>query len=192
MLCVKITMYRLIIQCVAIEMLPFDGLSGYKKTQSCLIITHCDTIYTSVTTSKQHAAITQSPGFDSISTQIFHLAFDKTGYVWLLLVCVCFCCIFLSAVVEQWMRRKLYSVLENNKHPLHSILAGQRNSCSERLISLHCRTERFRRSFIPTAIRLFNSDCWHVLLKVIYLFSQWLLLLVLVVVLLLLSNIQSL
>ena len=30
----------------------------------------------------------------------------------------------------------LYSVLENNKHPLHSILAGQRSSCSERLISL--------------------------------------------------------
>ena len=62
----------------------------------------------------------------------------------------------LSAVVEQRMRRKLYSVLENNKHPLHSILAGQRSSCS---ISLHCRTERFRRSFVPTAIRLFNSDC---------------------------------
>jgi len=38
----------------------------------------------------------------------------------------------LSAVVEQRMRRKLYSVLENNK-PLHSILAGQRSSCSERL-----------------------------------------------------------
>jgi len=65
----------------------------------------------------------------------------------------------LSAVVEQRMRRKSYSVLENNKHPLHSILAGQRSSCSERLISLRCRTERFRRSFVPTAIRLFNSDC---------------------------------
>ena len=39
----------------------------------------------------------------------------------------------LSAVVEQQMRRKLYSVLENNKHPLHSILAEQRSSCSERL-----------------------------------------------------------
>ena len=34
----------------------------------------------------------------------------------------------LSAVVEQRMRRKLYSVLENSKHPLHSILAGQRGS----------------------------------------------------------------
>jgi len=74
----------------------------------------------------------------------------------------------LSAVVEQQMRRKLYFVLENYEHPLHSILAGQRSSCSERLISLRCRTERFRRSFVPTAIRLFNSDCWHVLLKFIY------------------------
>ena len=53
----------------------------------------------------------------------------------------------LSAVVEKRMRRKLYSVLENNKHPLHSILAGQRT------------TERFRRSFVPIAIRFFNSDC---------------------------------
>ena len=65
----------------------------------------------------------------------------------------------LSAVVEQRMRRKLYSVLDNNRHPLHSILAGQRSSCSERLISLRCRAERFRRSFVPIAIRLFNSDC---------------------------------
>ena len=65
----------------------------------------------------------------------------------------------LSAVVEHRMRRKLYSVLENNKHPLYSILAGQRSSCSERLISLRCRTARFRRSFVPTSIRLFNTDC---------------------------------
>ena len=65
----------------------------------------------------------------------------------------------LIAVVEQRMRRKLYSVLDNNKHPLHSILARQRSRCSERLISLRCRTERFRRSFLRTAIRLFNSDC---------------------------------
>ena len=39
----------------------------------------------------------------------------------------------LSAVVEQQMRRKLYSALDSNRHPLHSILAGQRSSCSERL-----------------------------------------------------------
>jgi len=34
----------------------------------------------------------------------------------------------LSAVVEQRMRRKLYSFLENKKHPLHSILAGHRRT----------------------------------------------------------------
>jgi len=34
-------------------------------------------------------------------------------------------------VVEQCKRRKLYSVLENNKHPLHSVLAGQRSSWRE-------------------------------------------------------------
>ena len=32
----------------------------------------------------------------------------------------------LRTVVEQWMRRKLYYLMVNNKHPLHSILAGQR------------------------------------------------------------------
>ena len=46
----------------------------------------------------------------------------------------------LGTVVEQRMRKKLYSVLDNNRHPLHSILAGQRSSC---------RTERFRMSFVP-------------------------------------------
>jgi len=69
----------------------------------------------------------------------------------------------LSAVVEQRMRRKFYSVLENNKHPFHSILAGQRSSCRERLISLRCRTERFRKSFV-----VFNSDCWYVFPKFMY------------------------
>jgi len=35
------------------------------------------------------------------------------------------------------------------------------------------RTERFRRSFVPTVIRFFKSDCWHVLLTFIYLIN-WL------------------
>jgi len=41
----------------------------------------------------------------------------------------------LSAVVEQQMRRKIYSILENKLiiNPLHSILAGQRSNCTERL-----------------------------------------------------------
>ena len=67
--------------------------------------------------------------------------------------------------------------------PLHSILAGQRSSWSERLISLHCRTEKFRRFFVPTAIRLFNSDCWHVLLKFLYLFISSLIIIIIVLVL---------
>jgi len=55
----------------------------------------------------------------------------------------------LSAVVEQRMKRKLYSVLENNKHPLYSILAGQRSSCSERLQDWEVQEV------------LFNMDCWQ-------------------------------
>jgi len=50
------------------------------------------------------------------------------------------------------MRRKLYFMMVNNRHPLHSILAGQRSN--ERLISLRCRTERFRRFFVPIDNRI--------------------------------------
>ena len=44
------------------------------------------------------------------------------------------------------------------------------NFADQRLISLRCRTESFRRSFVPTAIRLFNSDCWLWCFSQIYLF----------------------
>ncbi len=61
-------------------------------------------------------------------------------------------------VVERCMRRKLKAILDNAKHPLYNILISQRSRSSGLFISLRCRTERFRRSFIPTAIRLFNSS----------------------------------
>ena len=63
----------------------------------------------------------------------------------------------LGAVVERRTRSIVQSILENDRHPLHSILEGQRSSNSWRLISLRCRTERFRRSFVPSAIRLHNT-----------------------------------
>jgi len=61
----------------------------------------------------------------------------------------------LSAVVEQRMSRKLYSVLENSKHPLHSILAGQRSSCSERLISLQQQDWEVQEVLCPHSYKAF-------------------------------------
>ncbi len=67
------------------------------------------------------------------------------------------CCVLQSSegdsvgtVVERRALSKVQSILDNSSHPLHC--------CSDRIISMCCRTERFRRSFILTAIRLFNSS----------------------------------
>ena len=53
----------------------------------------------------------------------------------------------------------------NGSHTLWSCLEYPPNLM---LYAKYLETERFRRSFVPTATRLFNSDCWHVLLKFIY------------------------
>lgn len=66
-------------------------------------------------------------------------------------------------LVEKRMRCLMRSILSNIKHPLHGTLAAQRSRHSDRLLSLCCRTERFRRSFIPAGIRLFNT--WGTLLE---------------------------
>ena len=44
----------------------------------------------------------------------------------------------------------------NPLHPLHNTIVDHRGG-SGRLLSLRCRTERFKRSFAPAAIRLSNS-----------------------------------
>ena len=58
---------------------------------------------------------------------------------------------------EKREMRKMRSVLSRGDHPLHSIftMSGR----SKRLLLPRCSTERFRMSFVPTAIRLFNKSC---------------------------------
>ncbi len=63
----------------------------------------------------------------------------------------------LEAVVERRTQKKVEVILNYTDPPLHNIFMDQRNSNSGQLISLRCRTERYRRSFIPTAISLYNS-----------------------------------
>ncbi|XP_074543295.1 E3 SUMO-protein ligase ZBED1-like [Halichoeres trimaculatus] len=57
-----------------------------------------------------------------------------------------------GTVVGRRMRSKVQSILANPNHPLHSTVSGQKSSRSDRLPSMPCRTECFRRSFIPSAI----------------------------------------
>lgn len=64
-----------------------------------------------------------------------------------------------GAVMERCMGRKLRSILCNTRHPLHKTLSAQRSHRSDRLLSVRGRTERFRSSFIPAAIRFYNEHC---------------------------------
>lgn len=62
----------------------------------------------------------------------------------------------LGTVVERCTGSKVQAILDNVRYLLLNILASQWTSCSGRFISLHCRTEQLRRSFVSTNIRLYN------------------------------------
>lgn len=62
------------------------------------------------------------------------------------------------SVMERRTLEKLLSVMDNSSHPLHELVMRQRSSFSERLLSLSCSTDRLRKSFLPRAIRLYNSS----------------------------------
>jgi len=64
----------------------------------------------------------------------------------------------LEQVVERRTLKKLVSILDNPDHPLHHLLQGQRSTFSRRLLTLRCHKERYRRTFLPTAMRLYNSS----------------------------------
>ncbi len=60
-------------------------------------------------------------------------------------------------VMERRTLSKLLSIMDNPEHPLHHLLDRQRSSFSNRLIQLCCHKDRVRKSFLPKAIRLYNS-----------------------------------
>ena len=60
-------------------------------------------------------------------------------------------------VVEMKALNKLLSIMDNQEHPLHHLVDRQRSTFSNRLVQLRCRKDRYRKSFLPTAIRLYNS-----------------------------------
>ena len=67
-------------------------------------------------------------------------------------------------VVEHRSLNKLTATLDNTSHPLHDLLVRQRSTFSNRPIQLRCSRERYRRSFVPTAIKLYSSSslCWDI------------------------------
>ena len=64
----------------------------------------------------------------------------------------------LETVVERRMLNKLLSIMDNKQHPLHQTVDRQRSNFSHRLLQLRCRRDRYRKSFLPNAIALYNNS----------------------------------
>ncbi|KAI4898558.1 hypothetical protein NFI96_004317 [Prochilodus magdalenae] len=64
----------------------------------------------------------------------------------------------LEVVAEKRTLNKLLAVMDNASHPLHCAVEKQRSTFSGRLRQLRCAKERRVRSFLPTAIRLYNDS----------------------------------
>ena len=62
----------------------------------------------------------------------------------------------LLVTVERRIVRKSWGIMAFPTHPLHSMFTAQHSSFNGRLVAPRCSTERFRRSFLPHAVRLFN------------------------------------
>ena len=53
---------------------------------------------------------------------------------------------------------KVQVILQYGSHPLHITLVKRGSAFSQRLIAPECTTERHRKSFLPVAIKLYNSS----------------------------------
>ncbi len=47
--------------------------------------------------------------------------------------------------------------MDNTTHPLHALKVINSSTFSQRLIVPMCKSERYRKSFIPAAIRFYNT-----------------------------------
>ncbi|TWW77449.1 hypothetical protein D4764_12G0008390 [Takifugu flavidus] len=64
----------------------------------------------------------------------------------------------LDEVVRDRMVLKRRTIMENPSHPLHNTVDKLRSSFSSRLLQPRCSKERYRKSFLPSTIRLYNSS----------------------------------
>ena len=64
-----------------------------------------------------------------------------------------------KVVVGNKPLNKLTAIMDNTSRPLHDLLVRQQSTFSNRLILLcSCSKEQYRRSFVPTAIALYNTS----------------------------------
>ena len=64
-----------------------------------------------------------------------------------------------EVVGERKMMAKLSSMMENDSHPMQDTISALESSFSDRLLHPQCVKERYRRSFLPAAVRLHNQHC---------------------------------
>ncbi|TWW52968.1 hypothetical protein D4764_0216870 [Takifugu flavidus] len=64
----------------------------------------------------------------------------------------------LDEVVRDRMVLKLRTIMDNPSHPLHNTVDKLRSSFSNRLLQPRCSKERDRKSFLPSAIKLYKSS----------------------------------
>ena len=64
----------------------------------------------------------------------------------------------LTAVSDRRMLLKVRAILQHGSQPLHNTLGKQRSTFSQRLVAAKCITEHHRKSFLPVAIKLYNSS----------------------------------
>ena len=57
------------------------------------------------------------------------------------------------------MITKLLSLMENSSHPMQDTLRALESSSSGRLLHPKCVKERYRRSFLPAAVRPYDQHC---------------------------------
>ena len=63
-----------------------------------------------------------------------------------------------ESVVERRTLNKLLSIIDNDQHPRHHTVVRQRSTFSHRLLQLRCPRDRYRKSFLPHAITLYNNS----------------------------------
>jgi hypothetical protein len=62
-----------------------------------------------------------------------------------------------EVLLEKRLANKVKTILDYPEHPLHNTLFRHRSTFSGRFVMPSCTTERFRRSFIPAAVRYLNE-----------------------------------
>ena len=63
----------------------------------------------------------------------------------------------LETVMERSTRNKMRAIMDNASHPLHQTFDDQKSDRKDMFRSFPSRNDRLKFTFVPTAIRLFNS-----------------------------------